>query len=168
MKYRFRGGVDSEDMAKVTAKVTDAELEERNANLKYGDILEVIGRRKNGRVMEYECTFHGQLKKEPNKYIPMDILIELGLSKLIQQADAKVAALAAGLDVRPLLNKEIQGHLDEFNLESEYGTHSKIRRLSGGQKVKLVLAAAMWNKPHLIVLDEVIIYTCYMYVCMYV
>ena len=30
------------------------------------------------------------------------------------------------------------GHLNEFNLESEYGTHSTIKRLSGGQKVKLV------------------------------
>ena len=49
----------------------------------------------------------------------------------------------------PLLSqviKEIQGHLDDFNLEAEYGTHSKIRLLSGGQKVKLVLAAAMWNR----------------------
>jgi elongation factor 3 len=26
--------------------------------------------------------------------------------------------------------------------------------LSGGQKVKVVLAAAMWNQPHLIILDE--------------
>ena len=26
--------------------------------------------------------------------------------------------------------------------------------MSGGQKVKLVLAAAMWNRPHLLVLDE--------------
>lgn len=48
--------------------------------------------------------------------------------------------------------KEIQGHLDDFNLEAEYGTHSKIRLLSGGQKVKLVLAAAMWNRP--VILQE--------------
>jgi ATPase subunit of ABC transporter with duplicated ATPase domains len=30
----------------------------------------------------------------------------------------------------------------------------KIRRMSGGQKSRLVLAAAMWSKPHIIALDE--------------
>ena len=27
------------------------------------------------------------------------------------------------------------GHLDDFNLEAEFGTHGSIRRMSGGQKV---------------------------------
>ena len=26
--------------------------------------------------------------------------------------------------------------------------------LSGGQKVKVVIAAAMWNQPHIVILDE--------------
>lgn len=46
------------------------------------------------------------------------------------------------------------GHLNDFNLDAEFGTHGTIKRLSGGQKVKLVLAAAMWNQPHVIILDE--------------
>jgi len=50
--------------------------------------------------------------------------------------------------------REVQAHLDDFGLEKEFGTFGKIRGLSGGQKVKLVLAAAMWNQPHLLVLDE--------------
>ena len=29
----------------------------------------------------------------------------------------------------------ILGHLDDFNLEAEFGTHGSIRRMSGGQKV---------------------------------
>jgi elongation factor 3 len=29
-----------------------------------------------------------------------------------------------------------------------------MRGLSGGQKVKVVLGAAMWNNPHILVLDE--------------
>jgi elongation factor 3 len=44
--------------------------------------------------------------------------------------------------------------LGELGLESEFATHSHIRGLSGGQKVKLVLGAAMWQQPHIIVLDE--------------
>ena len=53
-----------------------------------------------------------------------------------------------------MTKREVQAHLDDFGLEKEFGTFGKIRGLSGGQKVKLVLAAAMWNQPHLLVLDE--------------
>ena len=81
-------------------------------------------------------------------------MISLGLNKQVQQCDARIAGVAAGLDLRPLVTREIQGHLNDFNLDAEFATHGSIRRLSGGQKVKLVLAAAMWNRPHLIVLDE--------------
>lgn len=156
MKWRFAAGVDKESMEKTATKLTDEEKQElkHTENRKYGDIVEILGRRKNGRTMEYECTFVGQTHRDPNKYIAIEELEARGYSKLVQQCDTKIAAMAAGLDLRPLLTVEIQNHLNDFNLESEFGTHSTIRRLSGGQKVKLVLAAAMWNKPHLIVLDE--------------
>ena len=36
--------------------------------------------------------------------------------RLVQQCDTRIAAAAAGLDLRPLLIAEIQGHLDDFNL----------------------------------------------------
>ena len=61
-----------------------------------------------------------------------------------KQADEKIAAKEAGLDIRPITQTEIQKHLDDFGLAKEFGTYGKIRGLSGGQKVKLVLAAAMW------------------------
>lgn len=154
IKWRFDGGVDKEEMSKSTAKLTEEEELELNTGKKYGDVEQVLGRRKSGRTMEYECTFVGQTKRDDNKYIPLEKMIEMGLQKLVQQCDAKIAAMAAGLDVRPLLTAEIQKHLDDFNLEAEFGTHGNIRRMSGGQKVKLVLAAAMWNCPHIIVLDE--------------
>lgn len=41
-----------------------------------------------------------------------------------------------------------------LGLDAELVSHSRIRGLSGGQKVKLVLAACTWQRPHLIVLDE--------------
>lgn len=151
IKWRFEDGVDREDMNKETVALT---TEEERRELKYGDVRQIVGRRKNGRTMEYECVLVGQTIHEDNTYIPMEELVERGFGKLVLQCDARVAAAAAGVNLRPLLIKEIQSHLDDFNLEAEYGTHSKIRLLSGGQKVKLVLAAAMWNKPHVLVLDE--------------
>jgi len=48
----------------------------------------------------------------------------------------------------------VEKFLSDFGLESEFSCHSNIRGLSGGQKVKLVLAAAMWNSPHLLIMDE--------------
>eukprot|EP01035_Chromulina_nebulosa_P018284 gene18284-23962_t len=154
IKWRFAGGVDREDMAKPTLKLTEEEVEEKKADKRYGAVDQIVGRRKNGRTMEYECTWIGQTAREPNKYIAIEKLHEMGIQKLVQQCDTRIAAAAAGLDLRPLLNEEIQRHLNDFNLDAEFGTHGLIRRLSGGQKVKLVLAAAMWNCPHIIVLDE--------------
>jgi len=154
IKWRFAGGADKEDLAKPNMALTEEELVAAKEDKKYGDVVEVLGRRKNGRTMEYECTFHGQTKRDPNKYIPLEEMVERGYQKLVQQCDTRIAAAAAGLDLRPLIAAEIQGHLDDFNLEAEFGTHGSIRRMSGGQKVKLVLAAAMWNRPHIIILDE--------------
>ena len=78
----------------------------------------------------------------------------MGLGALAEAEDIRQATLSGGLDLRPLTTKEIQRHLDDFALPAEFGTHGNIRGLSGGQKVKLVIAAAMWNRPHLLVLDE--------------
>jgi predicted ABC-type transport system involved in lysophospholipase L1 biosynthesis ATPase subunit len=44
--------------------------------------------------------------------------------------------------------------MEEFGLEPEFTSHSHMRGLSGGQKVKVVLGASMWNNPHMLVLDE--------------
>ena len=38
--------------------------------------------------------------------------------------------------------------------QAEFATHSRIRGLSGGQKVKVVIAGCMWNNPHILVMDE--------------
>jgi elongation factor 3 len=42
----------------------------------------------------------------------------------------------------------------DFGLDAEFATHNRIKGLSGGQKVKLVLGAAMWQQPHIVVMDE--------------
>jgi elongation factor 3 len=52
------------------------------------------------------------------------------------------------------VRKEIEKHMADFGLEAEFVTHNTMRGLSGGQKVKVVLAAATWRRPHVIILDE--------------
>ena len=77
----------------------------------------------------------------------------MGFTKMVNEIDAKEAA-RLGLQTRPLTTAVIQKHLEDVGIEPEFGTHSRRRGLSGGQKVKVVLAAAMWNNPHILVLDE--------------
>ena len=49
--------------------------------------------------------------------IVMGFLLFLSV-RLVQQCDTRIAAAAAGLDLRPLLTAEIQGHLNDFNLDA--------------------------------------------------
>merc|ERR1719454_2162661 len=56
--------------------------------------------------------------------------------------------------VKPLSAKNVEKHLEACGLAAEFGTHSRMEALSGGQKVKVVLAAAMWMQPHIVILDE--------------
>lgn len=70
----------------------------------------------------------------------------------VQEVDSREAQ-KAGL-LRPLVRKEIESHFADFGLEPEFTTHNTMRGLSGGQKVKVVLAAATWRRPHIVILDE--------------
>lgn len=56
--------------------------------------------------------------------------------------------------LRPLTKANVEKHLGVLGLEAEFATHAHMRGLSGGQKVKVVLAACTWNQPHILVMDE--------------
>jgi elongation factor 3 len=73
-------------------------------------------------------------------------------AKMVAEVDQK-EALASG-QFRPLVRKEIEAHCANFGLDAELVSHSRMRGLSGGQRVKVVLSACSWQRPHLIVLDE--------------
>merc|ERR1712187_67603 len=78
---------------------------------------------------------------------------KMGWEKGMKAVDLKIAQ-RAGLYVRPLSTKNVEQHLEQCGLSREFGTHYRMSALSGGQKVKVVLAAAMWNQPHILILDE--------------
>jgi elongation factor 3 len=115
-------------------------------------VEQVLNRRSAKHGYEYETKFVG-MQMDKNKWLPRKWLEENGFEKLVNQVDSREAA-AAGLHSKPLTAANIARHFAEVGLESEYTLHSRIRGLSGGQKVKLVLGAAMWNNPHMLVLDE--------------
>ncbi len=88
-----------------------------------------------------------------NSQISRETLIELGFDKMIQEFDDHEAS-REGLGFRELEPKVISKHFEDLGLDPEIANHNEISGLSGGQKVKVVLAGAMWNNPHLLVLDE--------------
>jgi elongation factor 3 len=149
IQWRFKDAYDKEKLESLTYQISDGEQAAIDA---FG--LEAIwSRRVRAGTLEYEIKMKNVREKD-NKYYSKQALLDMGFDKLLKQTDEKIAAKEAGLDLKACTTSEIQKHLDDFGLEQEYGTYGKIRGLSGGQKVKLVLAAAMWNCPHLLVLDE--------------
>lgn len=150
IQWRFKHGYDKEKLNSEAYRISEEEQ-------KVIDDLSIEGiwsRRLKGGKLEYEVKKRN-VKEKDNIYYTRDELMGFGLANLIKQTDEKIASKEAGLDLRPVTISEIQKHLDDFGLAQEFGTYGKIRGLSGGQKVKLVLAAALWTCPHLLVLDEV-------------
>jgi elongation factor 3 len=167
IQWRFQTGEDRETMDRANRQINDSDEEAMNKIYKIeGSIRrvnEVLARRKFKNTYEYECSFLlgdniGQKNERwipmgsvDNAWIPRGELLE-SHSKAVAEVDMK-EALASG-QFRPLTRKEIESHCAMLGLEAELVSHSRIRGLSGGQKVKLVLAACTWQRPHLIVLDE--------------
>ncbi len=62
-------------------------------------------------------------------------LAELGFTKLFNEIDMKEAARQGllGLGSKPLDTEHIQGFLEDFGLDAEFGVHSRIRGLSGAR-----------------------------------
>merc|ERR1719384_20971 len=117
-------------------------------------VVELIGGRKQNKSKEYEYEVkYANSTSDSGDYLPAKTLKKMGWDKAIKAVDLKIAQ-RAGLYVRPLSTKNVEKHLEDCGLNREFGTHYRMSALSGGQKVKVVLAAAMWNQPHILILDE--------------
>merc|ERR1711935_832981 len=90
---------------------------------------------------------------ESNTWVQKDTLIKMGYLKLIQREDEKQAAMA-GLQTKQLTQPGVEKHLANFGVDAESASHTQLNQLSGGMKVKVVLAASMWQNPHILILDE--------------
>merc|ERR1712050_118185 len=60
----------------------------------------------------------------------------------------------SGLQNKQLTTPGVEKHLANYGVTAEFATHNHLRALSAGQKVKIVLGAAMWQNPHILVIDE--------------
>jgi len=155
--WRYQTGEDLEELNKESRKITAEEAEK----MKQGGVViiegakrlidEIVGRKKLKQSYEYEISFKAMSSSE-NIWMSRDELISRGFEKKVLEVDTREAQ-RLGL-LRPLVRKEIEKHMADFGLEAEFVTHNTMRGLSGGQKVKVVLAAATWRRPHVVILDE--------------
>ncbi|KAJ7221571.1 P-loop containing nucleoside triphosphate hydrolase protein [Mycena pura] len=157
MLWRYQTGEDLEEMTKASRIITEEEAQ----RMKDGALIviegqkrlidEILARKKLKQSYEYEVSLKG-LSSSENIWLPRDDLIKRGFEKKVLEVDTREAQ-RLGL-LRPLVRREIEKHFADFGLEPEFVSHNTMRGLSGGQKVKIVLGAATWRRPHIVCLDE--------------
>eukprot|EP00232_Nephroselmis_pyriformis_P026903 CAMPEP_0182867122 /NCGR_PEP_ID=MMETSP0034_2-20130328/8549_1 /TAXON_ID=156128 /ORGANISM="Nephroselmis pyriformis, Strain CCMP717" /LENGTH=650 /DNA_ID=CAMNT_0024999461 /DNA_START=8 /DNA_END=1960 /DNA_ORIENTATION=- len=152
IQLRYQTGTDKEAFQKNTVQLTP---EEEAIRAEPGRVEAIVGRRGDSKQrLEYEVKKTGR-RTEENTWEPL-LFLQNGPSyvmKLVNQYDEILQAQNSGIQVRPLLSGEILKHLSEFGLNEELA-RGKIKNMSGGQRSRLVLAAAMWNRPHVLAMDE--------------
>ena len=167
IQWRFQTGEDRETMDRANKIITAEDEKAADKIYKIENtsrrVIGIHSRRKFKNSYEYECSFTlgenvGQKNEKwtpmmtaDNAWIPRSEILA-SHPKQVAEVDQK-EALASG-QFRPLVRKEIEQHCANFGLDAELVSHSRMRGLSGGQRVKVVLAACSWQRPHLIVLDE--------------
>eukprot|EP00549_Striatella_unipunctata_P000256 CAMPEP_0118684600 /NCGR_PEP_ID=MMETSP0800-20121206/6744_1 /TAXON_ID=210618 ORGANISM="Striatella unipunctata, Strain CCMP2910" /NCGR_SAMPLE_ID=MMETSP0800 /ASSEMBLY_ACC=CAM_ASM_000638 /LENGTH=1039 /DNA_ID=CAMNT_0006581345 /DNA_START=62 /DNA_END=3181 /DNA_ORIENTATION=+ len=169
IRWRYANqGEDKESLVKVTMVFTAEEekLQKTPYEIQFTDdatgkiskikkvVVELVGGRKQNKSKEYEYEVrYAGSTVDSGEYLPAKVLKKMGWEKAIKAVDLKIAQ-RAGLYIRPLSTKNVEQHLEDIGLNREFGTHYRMSALSGGQKVKVVIAASMWNQPHILILDE--------------
>lgn len=98
-----------------------------------------------------------------NTWIPREQLLEKGFTKIVQQFD-DLEASREGAGQRDTAAHVVRKHLEDIGLDGDIAQYNEISGLSGGllihcyvvrfdltpvsgQKIKLVIAACLWNNP---------------------
>jgi elongation factor 3 len=157
IQWRFQDGHDREVLEKATRALTneDKALLDKDFVGKNGQRrkLELImGRQKLKKSFRYEIKWRG-LDHKFNTWIPREELLDKGFQKLVSQFD-DLEASREGAGQRDTSANIIRKHLEDIGLDGDIAQYNEIAGLSGGQKIKLVIAACLWNNPQICVLDE--------------
>ncbi len=152
--WRYRGGFDKECVEKDAINMTKEEMNEirKKAKEEQSGVVEELKNRRTGkREFEYEVSWEGDGREDT--WLSRTELLKMGYKKMLDEKDLQIAQESL-LGQRKLTTGEIQRHFDGFGLEPAFAEHTRMGALSGGQKVKVVLGAGLWNLPHIVILDE--------------
>jgi elongation factor 3 len=170
LEWRFSSGEDREAAIRAGLKETQNYVENHDRIFTWDKdstkrkVVAITGRTKNKRTFLYECeTLVGHnVGQKDEKWIPQQSTTDniqlsreqlIGSHKEMKEAfDLKL--IREGPNFRPITRLALVKHCEAIGMDSELTLHSHISGMSGGQKVRMLLAAATWLRPHLIVLDE--------------
>jgi elongation factor 3 len=165
IRWRYANGEDKESLVKASAVPTDEE------KLKQEVPFEILWKDDEGVSKKAKKTvvrLTGERRENKNKEMEYEVvykdgsetpslsgkqLTKQGWGKAVNAIDMKLAQ-KAGVILRTLSSANVEKHLSDCGLDAEFATHYRMSALSGGQKVKVVIAAAMWSQPHILILDE--------------
>ncbi|RMZ88522.1 hypothetical protein DV736_g4249, partial [Chaetothyriales sp. CBS 134916] len=156
--WRYANGDDREVFMKQTRKLTENDQKQMDKWIDLHDgggerqVEAIVGRQKWKKTFQYEIKWRNMLPKF-NSQVSRETMLDWGFAKLVQEFDDHESS-REGLGYRILEPKVIAKHFEDIGLDPDIAAHNEIGGLSGGQKVKVVLAGAMWNNPHLLVMDE--------------
>ena len=60
----------------------------------------------------------------------------------------------AGIQTKLLMQPGVEKHLGDFGVDPEFASHTQINQLCGGMNVKVVLAAEIWQNPHVLIFES--------------
>ncbi|KAL0956356.1 hypothetical protein HGRIS_002506 [Hohenbuehelia grisea] len=157
IQWRFQDGHDRELLEKVTRVLTPEEQAIMDTDWVGKDgskrkVEMIMGRQKLKKSFQYEIKWRG-LDHRFNTWVPRDDLLKKGFTKLIQQFD-DLESSREGAGSRDTAAHLVRKHLEDIGLDGDIAQYNEISGLSGGQKIKLVIAACLWNNPQICVLDE--------------
>ena len=121
-----------------------------------------MGRQKLKKSLQYEIKWRG-LDHRFNTWVPREDLLAKGYTKLVQQFD-DLESSREGAGQRETSLLIVRKHLEDIGLDGDIAQYNEISGLSGGQlrspyrlslltlyntgqKIKLVIAACLWNNP---------------------
>jgi len=105
-------------------------------------------RRDAAGALEYQVKW---VQQELKTWVKKELLIEMGYRSLVQLEDDWQASSA--LAVKELTRDNVQSHLARFQVDAS-ACQLPMGRLSRSMKIRIVLAAALWQHPHILILDE--------------
>merc|ERR1740129_999950 len=173
IQSRFAGGWDMETQRRLVLSDAEEAVQYRKCMAeKYGgrpyiwsehrkvwmgrEVEALLGRRIHGREFLYKVSWRrlpGESTADiPDTYEPARKLRSLGVEMLCLAVDSRLAY--ADLANQQMRAVDIVKHLRPFGFSEDMTTRQSIGCFSVGQKSKLLLGAAMWVKPHVLLIDE--------------
>jgi len=150
IQWRFQDGHDRELLEKATRVLTpeeraifDVDWVGKDGSKRRLEL--VMGRQKLKKSFQYEVKWRG-LDHKYNTWVARDDLLSKGFTKVVQQFD-DLESSRDGAGSRDTSAHLVRKHLEQIGLDGDIAQYNEISGLSGGQKIKLVLAACLWNNP---------------------